>query len=122
MKGLVWSFSKSVARIILGQHFQYHAPLMLKHWSMSGDDHTVFQCGGAGWNGPRLAVEFNQTHATNADRLQTVVVTERGNLDTYGSRRFEDREWLLKLMGFIIYDCGNQNSIFLKWSARSTQT
>jgi hypothetical protein len=29
-------------------------------------------------------------------------------MDTYGLRRFEDREWLLKLVGFTVYYRGNQ--------------
>jgi hypothetical protein len=117
IEGLLRRFLKSVAGMILGQHFQYHAPLMLEHWSMSGDDHAVFKYGGAGWNGPRFAVDFNQTQATSANRLQTVVVTERGNMDAYGLRRFEDREGLLKLVGFTIYYRSKQNLIFQKSSA-----
>ena len=117
MKGLLWRFSKCVARIILGQHFQYHVSLMLEHWSMRGDDHAVFEGGGAGWNRPRLTLDFNQAQATSANRLQTVVMTECGYVDTHGLRRFEDREWLLKPMGYTIYYRGNQNLIFRKSSA-----
>lgn len=39
-------------------------------------------------------------------------MTERGNIDTDGLRRLEDRERLLKLVGFTIYYCRNQYLIF----------
>src|SRR5689334_15179731 len=103
MKGLLRRLSKSVAGMILGQHFQYHAPLVLEHWSVSRDDHAVLEFGGTGGNRSRLAVDFNETQATSANRLQAVVMTERGDMGTYGLRRFEDREWLLKLVGFTVY-------------------
>lgn len=38
-------------------------------------------------------------------------MTERRNFDTYGLRRFKDREWLLKLMGFTVDYRGNQGVI-----------
>ena len=111
MKGLLRRFSKSVAGMIVGQRFQNHVPLMLEHWSMGGDDHAIFHCGGAGWNRPRLAVDFNQTQAASANRLQTVVMTERRDLDADILTRFENRKPFLKLVGFTIYYRGNQNSI-----------
>lgn len=61
MKGFIRRFPKSMRRMILGQHFQYHAPLMLEQWSMSGDEHAVFQRGGARRDRPRFAVNVNQT-------------------------------------------------------------
>lgn len=46
-------------------------------------------------------------------------MTERGNIDTDSVRRFEDRDWLLKLTGLTIYYRANQNLIFLKSYART---
>ena len=89
---------------------------MLERWTVSVDYHSVFKWRGTGWNRPRLTVDFNQTQATGADRLQAIVMTKGGNIDTNGLRRFQDGEGLLKLMGFTIYCRGNQNLIFLKTS------
>ena len=44
-------------------------------------------------------------------------MTERGNIDTDGLRRFEDRERLLKLVGLTIYYRRNQYLLFQKSSA-----
>ena len=84
--------------MILGQHLQKHAPLILERGSVSRDHHPVREKCIARCDRMWLSFDFDQAHATTADRFQSFIVTERGNIDTSSAARFQNRNTWLKLM------------------------
>ena len=73
--------------MILGQHLQQHPPLILERGSVSRDHHPVREQGIAGREGMWLSLDFYQAHATTANRFQSFIVTERGDIDTNSAAR-----------------------------------
>jgi hypothetical protein len=59
-----------------------------------------------------LSIDFDQAHATTADRFQSFIVTERGNIDTKSAAHFQDRNTWLKLMNFSVNDSFRQFRYF----------
>jgi hypothetical protein len=94
--------------MILGQHLQKHATLVLERGSVSRDHHPVREQGIARCEGMWPSLDFDQTHTTTADRFQAVVVTECGNVDTNTAARFQNRNAWLKLMNFSVNDSFRQ--------------
>ena len=91
-------------RMILGQHLQKHAPLILEGRGVSFDHHAVREQVITCCDWFRFPVDFDQAHATTADRFQSFIVTERGNIDTKSAARFQDRNAWFKLMDFSVND------------------
>jgi hypothetical protein len=94
--------------MILGQHLQKHAPLILERGSVSFDHHPVREQGIAGCDWMRFPLDFDQAHATTADRFQSFIVAERGNIDTKIAARFQNRNTWLKVMNFSVNDSFRQ--------------
>jgi hypothetical protein len=55
-----------------------------------------------------LSLYFDQAHATTADRFQSFVVTERGNIDTNSAARIQNRNARLKLNDSSVNDSFRQ--------------
>jgi hypothetical protein len=55
-----------------------------------------------------LSLYFDQAHATTADRFQSFVVTERGNIDTNSAARIQNRNTRLKLNDSSVNDSFRQ--------------
>ena len=53
-------------------------------------------------------LDFDQAHATTADRFQSFIVAERGNIDTKIAARFQNRNTWLKVMNFSVNDSFRQ--------------
>jgi len=69
-----------------------------------------------------LTRDFDQAHATTANRLQSFIVTEPGNIDTNTAARFQDRNAWLKLMNLSINDSFRQFPNFLSLLTESLQS
>ena len=83
--------------MILGQHLQKHAALVLERGSVSRDYHPIRDQGIARCEGMWLSFDFDQAHATTANRFQSFIVTESGNIDAKSAARFQNRNTWLKL-------------------------
>jgi hypothetical protein len=59
-----------------------------------------------------FSLNFNQTHATTADRFQSFIVAERGNIDINSAARFQNRNARLKLINFSVNDSFRQIRFF----------
>src|SRR5688500_13970747 len=92
--------------MILGQHLQKHAALVLERGSVSRDHHPVRKLVIARCDGMWLLLDFDQAHATTADRFQAFIVTEGGNSDTNSAARIQNRNARFKL------DCSSVNYSF----------
>jgi hypothetical protein len=99
--------------MILGQHLQNHATLILDRGSVSRDYHPVGEQGIAGCERMRFSLDFDQAHATTTDRFQSFVVTERGNVDTDSAARIQDRNARFKL------NCSSVNDSFRQFGSFS---
>lgn len=69
-----------------------------------------------------LSLDFDQAHATTADRFQSFIMTERGNIDTNTAARFQDRNAWLKLMNLSVNDSFRQFPNFLTLLTESLQS
>jgi hypothetical protein len=59
-----------------------------------------------------LSLDFDQAHATTANRFQSFIVTERRNIDPQSAARFQNRNAWLKLMNFSVNDSFRQLGLF----------
>src|SRR5215204_6887292 len=94
--------------MILGQHPQQHPPLVLECGSVSRDHHPVSDWSVARRDRMWLFIDFDQAHATTANRFQSPIVTERRYFDTNTAARFQNRNAWLKLMNFSVNDSFRQ--------------
>ena len=51
----------------------------------------------------RLSTDFNEAQAATADWFQSIVMTERRNIDAQTSAGVEDGAALLKCVGLVVY-------------------
>jgi hypothetical protein len=59
-----------------------------------------------------LPLDFDQAHATTADRFQSFIVTEGGNIDTSSAARIQNRNPRLKLNDSSVNDSFRQIGSF----------
>jgi hypothetical protein len=90
--------------MILGQHLQKQAALILERGSVSRDHHPLCEQGIAGCDRMWPSLDVYQAHATTADRFQSFIVTERGNIDTNSAARIQNRNAWLRLMDLSVND------------------
>ncbi len=79
---------------------------------MGRNRHPISERRVTGWNGTPHSLDLDQAHATTADRFQSFIVTERGNIDTDTAARFQDRNTWLKLMNLSVNDSFRQLRTF----------
>jgi hypothetical protein len=99
---------QTIGGMILGQHLQNHAALILERRSMSRDHHPVRELVIARCKRMWLSLDFDQAHATTADRFHAFIVTEGRNIEINSAARIQNRNARLKLNDSSVNDSFRQ--------------